>query len=147
MDFWIQITLLLYNFKKGACYENFFIDFLCSSLLFAQSAQEIMKQNGCFNCHAIASKKAAPAFAGIGKWNKMFEGANAKSTIINSIKNGSNGNYPKFANSAMPPYPNLTQEQLNTLADFILEQSSKAKKHNGGCMQSGGKRGTMGRNF
>ena len=98
-----------------------------SSVLFAQSAQELIKENGCLACHAVASKKAAPAFAGIGKRNKRFEGGNAKATIMNSIKNGSSGKYPMFSNSAMPAFPNFSQEELSTLADYILAQSSKAK--------------------
>jgi len=100
--------------------------------LFATSAQTLMNDNGCFNCHAVASKRAAPAFAGIGMRNKHFEGASAKATIMNSIKNGSKGKYPHFANSAMPPFPNLTEEQLSTIADYILSQSSKAKGHGHG---------------
>ena len=98
-----------------------------SSVLFAQSAEELIKENGCLACHAVASKKAAPAFAGIGKRNKRFEGGNAKATIMNSIKNGSSGKYPMFSNSAMPAFPNFSQEELSTLADYILAQSSKAK--------------------
>ena len=110
------------------------------SVLFAQSAQEIIDSNGCLACHAVASKKAAPAFAGIGKRNKRFEGNQAKATIMNSIKNGSQGKYPMFANSAMPPYPNLSQEELSTVADYILAQSAKAKGR-GMCQGKGMGRG------
>jgi len=102
------------------------IGILLSSVLYAQSADEIMKANGCFSCHAIASRKAAPAFAGIGKRNKRFEGIHAKATIMNSIKNGSKGKYPRFANSAMPAFSNLSEKELSTVADYILSQSSKA---------------------
>ncbi len=103
-----------------------------SGLLFAQNAQEIIEQNGCLNCHAIASKKAAPAFAGIGKRNQRFEGANAKTAIMNAIKNGSTGKYPMFSDSQMPAYGNLSEEELSALADYILALSSKA--HGGkGC--------------
>ena len=105
---------------------------LLSGALFAQNAQEIIDTNGCLACHAVASKKAAPAFAGIGMRNKRFEGENAKSTIINSIKNGSKGKFPMFSDSAMPAYPQLNDEELSTLADYILAQSSKAKGHGGG---------------
>ncbi len=102
------------------------------SSAFASNAQELINQNGCLSCHAVASRKTAPAFAGIGMRNKHFEGAAAKATIMNSIKNGSQGKYRMFANSVMPPFPNLTQEQLSTLADYILAQSSKARGHGGG---------------
>jgi len=119
-----------------------FTGLFISASLFASSAQELIDQNGCFSCHAIASKKAAPAFAGIGMRNKRFEGANAKATIMNSIKNGSQGKYPRFSDSSMPGYGHLSEEDLSTLADFILAQSSKAKGH--GCMM-GSKGSGMGR--
>jgi cytochrome c len=113
--------------------------FFGTAILYAQdTALTIMKQNGCLNCHAIDSRKNAPAFAGIGKRNKRFEGDNAKNVIINTIKNGSKGKYPRFSNIAMPAYSNLSQTELNTLADFILAQSSKAKGHKGGCMHKQG---------
>ena len=99
---------------------------LLGGALFAQSAQEILQQNGCLNCHAVANKKAAPAFAGIGKRNQHFERANAKTAIMNAIKNGSKGKYPMFSNSAMPAFGNLSEQELSTLADYILAQSSKA---------------------
>jgi len=110
--------------------------FLAGSL-YASSAESIIEQNGCLACHAVASKKAAPAFAGIGMRNKRFNGSAAKETIMNSIKNGSSGKYPRFSNSAMPAYPNLTQEQLSSVADYILAQSSKAKRHFGQGMGKG----------
>ncbi len=101
-----------------------------SGFLFAQTAQELINQNGCFACHGIASKKTAPAFAGIGMRNKRFNGANAKTVIMNSIKNGSKGKYPMFSNSTMPAFKNLSQKDLSILADYILEQSSKAQCNN-----------------
>ncbi len=104
-----------------------------SGFLFAQTAQELINQNGCFACHSVASKKTAPAFAGIGMRNKHFNGSNAKVVIMNSIKYGSKGKYPMFANKTMPAFKNLSQKNLSILADYILEQSSKA--------QCNGKRG------
>jgi cytochrome c551/c552 len=104
--------------------------FVGSSLL-ANSAESLIQQNGCLACHAVASKKAAPAFAGIGMRNKRFEGANAKATIMNSIKNGSKGKYPYFSQSAMPAFSGLSDADLSTIADYILAQSSKAKGHGG----------------
>ena len=110
---------------------------LVTTSLFAQSAEELIDQNGCLSCHAIASKKAAPAFAGIGMRNKRFEGSAAKEVIMNSIHNGSQGKYRMFSDTAMPAYPNFTQEQLSTIADYILAQSSKARGHGGGGMGQG----------
>ena len=100
---------------------------LCSGVLFAKGAEEIIEQNGCLGCHAIASKKAAPAFAGIAKRNMRFEGSRAKEVIMNSIANGSKGKYPMFADMEMPSFKNLSPEELSSVADYILAQSSKAK--------------------
>ena len=111
---------------------------LATGALYAQSAEEIIDANGCLACHAVASMKSAPAFAGIGKRNKRFEGADAKATIINSIKNGSQGKYPHFALSAMPPFTNLSDAELSSVADYILAQSSKAKGHGGGMGMNNG---------
>jgi len=116
---------------------------LVTTSLFAQSAEELIDQNGCLSCHAIASKKAAPAFAGIGMRNKRFEGSAAKEVIMNSIHNGSQGKYRMFSDTAMPAYPNFTQEQLSTIADYILAQSSKARGHGGGMGQGKGMGGGM----
>ncbi|WP_457745300.1 c-type cytochrome [Sulfurimonas sp.] len=101
--------------------------FLLGSTLFAQTAQELINENGCLACHAIASKKAAPAFAGIARRNMRFDGSHAKVTIMDSIRDGSKGKYPMFSQTAMPAFSNLTYEQLDTLATYILAQSSKAQ--------------------
>ena len=118
-----------------------FTSIALATIASAQSAQELIETNGCSACHAVASKKSAPAFAGIGKRNKMQNGSSAKDTIMKSIKNGSSGKYPMFADSKMPAYPNLSSEELSTLADYILSQSSKAKGHGKGMGHGGGMHG------
>ncbi len=103
-----------------------------ATIVSAQSAQELITINGCTACHAISSQKTAPAFAGIAKRNKMKNGSSAKNTIINSIKNGSSGKYPKFTNSKMPAFATLSDQELSSLADYILSLSSKAKGNSNG---------------
>ena len=103
--------------------------------MFAQSAKEIMEKNGCFSCHALTTKKDAPAFACIGKRNKRFSAANAKEVIMHSIKNGSKGKYPHCAGKEMPAYKNLSADELSLIADYILHHSYECK---------GRKRGGMG---
>ena len=105
-----------------------------------QTAQTLIEQNGCMACHEVASRKTAPAFAGIAKRNLRFSGAAAKDIIIHTIKHGSSGKYRRFSNNSMPAYPSLSNDQLQTIADYILLQASKAKggggmgygKHKGG---------------
>jgi len=108
--------------------------FFIGSSLFATDAQTLIKENGCFACHALASKKSAPAFKGVAMRNKRFNGSNAKASIMNSIKNGSEGKYRHFIGAKMPAFSNLTQADLTTLADYILSQGSKG----GSCGHGGG---------
>ena len=108
-----------------------FLTLLVANSLLANSAEDILQTHGCFSCHAIASQKAGPAFAGIAKRNLRFEGSNAKATIINSIQHGSHGKYPHFSMMEMPAFPEIATDDLNSVADFILAQASKAKGHGG----------------
>ena len=121
--------------------KNIILMVLVGGLAFAQTPKEILNENGCLSCHAIASKKLAPAFAGIAMKNKRFEGANAKTVIINSIKNGSKGKFRRFSNTEMPAFPSIGEKDLSILADYILSQSSKAKhfgqNHGGGMNRMG----------
>ena len=100
---------------------------LAGSTLYLQAADgaTLAKEKGCMACHQIMGKKSAPAFRGIANRNLRFNGSNAKASIMESIRKGSTGKYPKFDGAQMPPYPNLTDAELNTLADWILAQGGR----------------------
>ena len=100
---------------------------LTSSFLLANTGEQIAKQNGCMECHNIMGKKLAPAFMGTAKKNIKWYGDLAKSKIKESIKNGSKGKYRKFANTEMPAYAHLNDQDLDTIADWILSEYSKNK--------------------
>jgi cytochrome c551/c552 len=55
-------------------------------------------------------------------YNLRFNGSNAKASIMESIRKGSKGKYPNFNGTQMPPYPNIPDAELSTLADWILAQ-------------------------
>ena len=95
------------------------------SSVFAADAQTLLGQNGCMACHNIMGKKTAPAFMGVARRNLRFEGANAKTNIINSIKNGSKGKYRYFQDAQMPPFSNISNGDLDTIADYILSLGNK----------------------
>ena len=99
------------------------IGVMSSSVYAGDSAENIIAKNNCMSCHNIMGMKAAPPFAGIAYRNTRW-GSNAKESIMNSIKNGSSGKYPMFANTKMPSFSNLTQNELSTVADWILSQAS-----------------------
>jgi len=100
--------------------------------LYGATDEELIEKKGCFGCHSVSSKKTAPSFAAIGIRNKRFEGKRAKSTIIQSIKSGSQGKYLRFVGEKMPSYPDLTDEELNRVASYILSQSSKVNFQSSG---------------
>ncbi len=92
------------------------------SLVFAsQSAEELIKNNGCLSCHGINTVKKAPPFAGIAMRNSR-RSSDPKGDIMYSIKNGSEGKYRRFAGEKMPSYSNLSLDELSILADWILKQ-------------------------
>jgi len=111
---------------------------LSGGVLYAQSGQALAQQNGCMACHQIQGRKSAPAFRGIANRNLRFNGSNAKAAIIQSIKNGSKGKYPQFADAQMPPFPQLSSADLNTLADWILSQARRGGMGRGRGMGGGG---------
>jgi len=96
---------------------------VATSSLFADSAKEIIEKNGCMSCHNIMGMKDAPPFAGIS-WRSSRLGSDAKETLKHSIKNGSQGKYPMFSNTKMPAFSNISEKDLDTLATWILSQSS-----------------------
>jgi len=91
---------------------------LISSSLFAKSAREIVIQNGCMKCHNINGIKYAPPFSMIIRMNRGWFGLD-ENDIKKSIKYGSQGKYPMFSNTKMPAYKNLTDEELDTLIDWL----------------------------
>lgn len=111
---------------------------LSLTLLAAPSGAELAEKYGCTACHAIASKKEAPPFRGIANRNRRFYGSEAKAHIMQSIQKGSKGQYRRFGDKEMPPFPNLTLAELNTLADWILVQGGRGGGHGRGMGRGGG---------
>jgi len=95
--------------------------------LFASSGENLAKANGCMECHNLMGKKLAPAFMGTARKNIKIYGNDAKAKIVESIKTGSKGKYRNFTDIEMPPYSHLKEDELNTLADWILSEYAKNK--------------------
>lgn len=95
---------------------------LSSTVVFASSGEELLQQYGCMECHNIIGKKSAPAFMGTAKKNLKWYGDQAKNNIIKSIKNGSKGKYRQFMDTQMPAYNNISNDDLNIIASWILSE-------------------------
>jgi cytochrome c551/c552 len=104
-----------------------------ASLIFANDGAILLEQNGCMSCHNIYGPNKAPAFMGISRRNLNFYSYDkAKEKIINSIKNGSSGQYRYFVDAQMPSFPNISNQDLDKIATYILNLSNNMPKgHNG----------------
>jgi len=93
-----------------------------SAVLMAQMPQ-VLSDNGCLSCHNVMGKSdKAPSFTGVARKNSRWYDESAKAKIIESIQKGSQGKYPRFGTAQMPSYPNLSQAQLDAIAQWIVNQ-------------------------
>ncbi len=77
--------------------------------------QALLNANGCFACHAIDKKVVGPAFKEISA--KYAGKPDAASQIARSLREGSDG---KWGSLPMPPFTQLSDAELSTLATWIL---------------------------
>lgn len=80
---------------------------------FASSA--VATKNSCLTCHAADKKLVGPSYQSIAE--KYAANKNAEALIIASIKKGGSG---KWGVVPMPPQPNVSDADLQTLAKWIL---------------------------
>ena len=112
------------------------VTIMTSTFVFAtDSAKVLVEKNGCMSCHNIMGMKDAPPFAGIS-WRNSRAGASAKAILKNSIKNGSHGKYPMFSKIKMPAFSHLNDQELDTLAGWVLTQSQNMMCDQGKCGSS-----------
>lgn len=82
--------------------------------------EQLARNNGCFNCHAMNKSMAAPSFAQISK-------RDAKE-IRDIIENGSQGKWKGF-HVMMPAFKSkLTQEHILTLQEWIQKDTPKKQE-------------------
>ena len=96
------------------------------------SAKMLIEKNGCMSCHNIMGMKKAPPFAGIS-WRNSRASESAKGILKNSIKNGSQGKYAMFSQTKMPAFSHLNDQELDTLANWVLSQSQNMMCDSGKC--------------
>ena len=75
----------------------------------AQGAQDLMKANGCMNCHDIATKKVGPAFKDVAA---KFKGkADAEKMLVAQLKDGKGH-----------PQIKASEGDITTMVKFVLAQ-------------------------
>lgn len=80
-------------------------------------AMVLLQNHGCLSCHAIDHKVAGPAYHDVAA---RYRGdPQALTRIASSIEHGSRG---KWGDMPMPPFAQLSAQELQTLTTFILNQ-------------------------
>ena len=79
--------------------------------------EKLLGGNGCTACHAVDRKVLGPAFRDVAKKYAGDTGAAAR--LAAKIKAGGQGNW---GNVPMPPHPALSEQDLQTLAGWVLQQ-------------------------
>ncbi|MND80726.1 Cytochrome c-551 precursor [compost metagenome] len=80
-------------------------------------AMALLQNNACLSCHAIDHKVVGPAYHDVAA--KYAKDPQALAKVIASIQNGGTG---KWGNVPMPPFAQLSPDDLKTLATFVLHQ-------------------------
>ena len=82
----------------------------------ADEGEELMKRNGCVNCHAI-DKKVAPSFKEVAAKYKGDKQAEAK--LTEKVKKGGSGVWGQVP---MPPNAQVKDEDIKTIVRWVLTQ-------------------------
>lgn len=83
-----------------------------------------MKTSNCFNCHGFDNKVIGPSFNEI---NKKYKPNTANISLMEKrIKNGSTGVWGK---TPMPTHPELSDEQIKNMVQWITQNASAPNVH------------------
>jgi cytochrome c551/c552 len=80
-------------------------------------AMALLQNNGCLACHAIDRKVVGPAYHDVA--GKYAKDPQALAKVMSSIQQGGSG---KWGEIPMPPFAQLSQEELQTLTAYILSR-------------------------
>ena len=81
----------------------------------AKKAWSIANGSDCLSCHAITKKVIGPAYRDVA--TKYKGDGEAPERLLQKVKNGGTGVWGKFT---MPPHPNVSDQDLKVVVDWIL---------------------------
>jgi cytochrome c len=81
---------------------------------------DLAKKSGCLACHSVEKKVVGPSWKDVAA--KYKGQADAKATLITTVKKGGKGNWTEVTGGApMPPYsPRVSDADIEKLVDFVL---------------------------
>lgn len=102
-----------------------FVALLGAGSPFMTAAQEavpdILRSSRCLACHEVGTKRIGPPFAAIAK---RYSGVpDAQSYLVHSIQNGGRARWGPIP---MPAQPQVSVEQAQAIATWILSLTDKA---------------------
>ncbi|VVN27255.1 c-type cytochrome [Pseudomonas fluorescens] len=77
----------------------------------------LLQNNACLSCHAIDHKVVGPAYRDVAA--KYAKDPQAMDRLMSSIQHGGSG---KWGDAPMPPFAQLSPDDLKSLATFIMSQ-------------------------
>lgn len=77
--------------------------------------ENFITQSGCKACHDVENKSVGPTFRNVS--SKYKGQSDARSYLINKIRNGGNG---VWGEQAMPGHLHLPEDQVGEMVDFVL---------------------------
>ncbi|MCY1371279.1 hypothetical protein D9M69_584140 [compost metagenome] len=80
-------------------------------------AKALLQNNACLSCHATDHKVVGPAYRDVVA--KYAKDPQAMDRLMSSIQRGGSG---KWGDVPMPPFAQLSPDDLKSLATFILQQ-------------------------
>ena len=80
-------------------------------------ARTILANNACLSCHALTQKIVGPAYHDVAA--RYRDRPQALETVMANIRSGGVG---KWGNIPMPAFESLSEDDLRTLAEFVLKQ-------------------------
>lgn len=83
----------------------------------ASANQALAQKNACMSCHSIDKKIVGPAYKDVAKKYAADKGARAK--LVAKVKAGGKG---VWGDVPMPPNPQVKQEDIEKIIDWVLAQ-------------------------
>ena len=80
----------------------------------------ILRKSACLNCHADKTSLVGPSFSAIA--DKYGDSEETIARLGRHIRNGSSGSWGSLP---MPPHPNLSPQQTQDVARYIVEQGRR----------------------